>query len=99
MSGTCQVEGCDHETKGNRRHCDMHRKRLSVRGDVGPVGYVAWPRGTRGCKIPGCPDPHDSLGLCSAHYQRYHASSFCCPCIGAFSGVFTRGPRPVVDDA
>lgn len=68
MRSTCEVEGCERHTIRNRRLCDLHRKRKSRHGDVGPPHRLTRPGGQ--CEVEACADRSYALGLCRTHYWR-----------------------------
>lgn len=65
----CEVEGCE---RGAPRttFCDMHRKRISRTGELGPPGPMFVPARGRDCGVPECGRRHHGHGLCFMHLQR-----------------------------
>jgi hypothetical protein len=52
-----------------RRNPDCDRKNQAAKRRR--KGVLPWAEHKRGCKEPGCPNPHRAKGWCGAHYQRY----------------------------
>lgn len=70
----CKVEGCQN-TLGRRgirklQLCHMHYMRFRRHGDVNGGAKRISRQGL--CSVEGCQDPIASIGLCTAHSQRYY---------------------------
>ena len=67
--GTCSVMGCDRETRTPKSSlCGGHYFRAWRYGDTGVTPVRS---GGLTCSVEGCASPHEALGMCSKHYQRF----------------------------
>lgn len=60
----CEFPKCGRWSEANG-HCDAHAEQLR-RGK--PLTPIRISREERGCRVEGCPNPHDAHGYCSTHY-------------------------------